>query len=89
MRSVTVRVHGRVQGVWFRASTRAEAERLGIRGWVRNLSDGTVEAHLEGEARSVDEMVAWCGVGPSGAAVTGVEVVDVPPGDAPAGFQIR
>jgi acylphosphatase len=89
VKSVTVRVHGRVQGVWFRASTRAEAERLGVRGWVRNLSDGTVEAHLQGETRSVDEMVAWCRVGPSGASVSGVELVDAPADDTLSGFQIR
>ena len=89
MKAVNVRVRGRVQGVWFRASTRAAAERLGLRGWVRNLSDGSVEAHLQGDVRSVDEMVAWCRVGPSGASVSAVELVDVPADDTLAGFQIR
>ncbi len=89
MKAVQVRVRGRVQGVWFRASTRAEAERLGVRGWVRNLGDGSVEARLQGDARSVDEMVAWCRVGPSGASVSDVEVADVPADDALTGFQIR
>jgi len=89
VKAVRVRVHGHVQGVWYRASTRAEAERLGLSGWVRNLADGSVEAHLQGEARAVDEMVAWCDVGPSGASVTGVDVVPVPLDDTLAGFQVR
>lgn len=59
-----VRVYGRVQGVFFRDSCRAEAERLGVAGWVRNEPDGTVLAHLEGEAAAVDALVAWCRSGP-------------------------
>jgi acylphosphatase len=78
-----------VQGVWFRASTCAEAERLGLRGWVRNLSDGTVEAHFEGDADAVAEMIAWCRRGPSGADVASVDVVDAGGDDTAAGFQIR
>ena len=46
-------VHGLVQGVWFRASTKDEADRLGVSGWVRNLSDGSVEAVFEGEKKKV------------------------------------
>ena len=89
MKAVQVRVHGHVQGVWYRASTRAEAERLGLSGWVRNLADGSGEAHLPGEARAGDEMVAWCKVGPSGASVKEVDVVSVPPDLTLAGFQVR
>ena len=54
-----VLVDGRVQGVFFRASTRREARRAGVRGWVRNRADGRVEAHLEGAPDAVDEVLAW------------------------------
>ena len=67
-------VHGLVQGVWFRASTRDEALRIGVGGWVRNLPDGNVEAVFEGEKKKVEEIVGWCHRGPSGAEVTKVDV---------------
>jgi len=62
-------IHGLVQGVFFRASTRGEASRIGVGGWVRNLPDGTVEALFEGE-----EIVAWCYRGPAGATVVKVDL---------------
>jgi acylphosphatase len=68
-------VHGLVQGVWFRASTKDEADRLGVNGWVRNLPDGSVEAVFEGEKKKVEEIVGWCHRGPSGANVRDVEIV--------------
>ncbi|MHB0980898.1 MAG: protein-L-isoaspartate(D-aspartate) O-methyltransferase [Thermoleophilia bacterium] len=71
---VHVLVEGRVQGVWFRESMRAEAERLGVHGWVRNLSDGRVEAVFEGESGAVDAMVEWTHRGPERARVTAVVV---------------
>lgn len=71
---VHVLVEGRVQGVWFRESMREEAERLGVRGWARNLSDGRVEAVFEGEAGAVDAMVEWTHRGPEQARVTTVHV---------------
>ncbi len=67
-------VHGFVQGVWFRASAREEALRIGVVGWVRNLPDGNVEAVFEGEAKKVEEIVGWCHRGPSGAEVSKVDV---------------
>ena len=67
-------VHGLVQGVWFRQSTKDEALRLGVRGWVRNLPNGDVEAVLEGEKKKVEELVGWCHRGPSGAQVTSVDI---------------
>ena len=70
---LAVRVGGRVQGVWFRASTRDEARRRGLDGWVRNLPDGTVEAVFEGEESALEGMLAWCRVGPPGARVETVE----------------
>jgi acylphosphatase len=68
-------VHGRVQGVLFRARCRGEARRLGVAGWVRNLADGTVAAVFEGEPDAVAAMVEWAHVGPDRARVTGVEVL--------------
>ena len=66
-------VNGRVQGVWFRASARDEALRLGLRGWVSNLADGRVAAVLEGEGYPLRQMLAWCQVGPPGACVEQVD----------------
>jgi acylphosphatase len=57
-------IHGRVQGVFFRDSMRAEGQRLGIAGWVRNRHDGTVEAAVQGEAAAVDAIVRWAHRGP-------------------------
>jgi acylphosphatase len=83
-----VRVHGRVQGVFFRESARREAERLGVRGWVANRDDGSVEAHLEGEPDAVSAMVAWCESGPPRAHVDSVDVEDAPVEDLD-GFRVR
>jgi acylphosphatase len=71
---VHVVVWGRVQGVWFRGSTQAQARSRGVRGWVRNRLDGTVEAVLEGEEDAVRAVVEWCRRGPPGARVEEVEV---------------
>lgn len=62
-------IKGRVQGVWFRDSTRRQASRLGVRGWVRNLPDGSVEVLAEGPAQKVDKLVEWCHEGPPAAHV--------------------
>jgi acylphosphatase len=62
-------VHGRVQGVFFRAFVRAEAERRGVRGWAVNESDGTVRIHLEGDPDAVAAVAAACAVGPERARV--------------------
>jgi len=71
-----IRVHliieGRVQGVWFRESTRRKALSLGVTGWVRNLPDGTVEVVAEGDEDKVKELVKWCHKGPPAAKVTNV-----------------
>jgi acylphosphatase len=71
-----IRVHliieGRVQGVWFRDSTRNEALALGVSGWVRNRRDGTVEAVAEGPEAQVKKLVAWCHQGPPSARVSRV-----------------
>ncbi|MFH2012792.1 MAG: acylphosphatase [Pseudomonadota bacterium] len=67
-------VKGNVQGVYFRAETQLEARRLGVKGWVRNLQDRSVEAVFEGEEDSVKSMVKWCSHGPSFATVTDISV---------------
>jgi acylphosphatase len=69
-----VRVHGAVQGVFFRVETRDRARSLGISGWVRNLGDGAVEAVFEGPEERVESMVEWCRRGPAGARVESVDV---------------
>lgn len=65
-------IEGRVQGVWFRESTRQEAASLNLTGWVRNRSDGTVEALIEGPEDEVERLVSWCWKGPPAARVTGI-----------------
>ncbi|MHA1580763.1 MAG: acylphosphatase [Candidatus Freyarchaeota archaeon] len=69
-----VYVSGRVQGVFFRSYTKDEADSRGVTGWVRNLSDGRVEAVFEGEKEKVEEMIQFCKRGPPAARVSGVEV---------------
>lgn len=81
-------IHGRVQGVWFRDSTRREAESRGVAGWVRNCSDGTVEAWLEGDGQAVEAVVAWCATGPPRAAVERVDATDEQP-RGHAAFDVR
>jgi acylphosphatase len=80
-------VHGRVQGVFFRDTTRRMAQSRGVSGWVRNNPDGTVEAALEGEPEAVEAMVQFAREGPRGAVVETVEVVDED-AEGAAGFHI-
>ena len=76
-------VTGRVQGVFFRASTRDRAREAGVAGWVRNTPDGRVEAHLEGPAAAVEQVESWIrSGGPRDAVVDHVEVEDVAPNGA-------
>ncbi len=72
---VHVFVSGKVQGVFFRSSTKNMAQVLGLKGWVRNLADGRVEAVFEGEEEAIEKMLEWCKAGPEYAKVTGIEVV--------------
>ncbi len=71
-----VLVHGHVQGVFFRDGCRKLAESSGVHGWVANRPDGALEAVFEGLPPDVAALVDWCREGPSGARVTGVEIVD-------------
>jgi acylphosphatase len=68
-------VSGRVQGVFFRSETGVQAERLHVKGWIRNLADGRVEAVFEGDETSVKQLVDFCRKGTPGARVTNVNVI--------------
>jgi acylphosphatase len=69
-----LKIHGRVQGVFFRATTQEEALRLGLTGWVRNCPDGSVETVAEGELEKIEEFIRWCRHGPPSARVERVDV---------------
>ena len=81
-------VRGRVQGVFFRDSVRRRAVALGVKGWVRNRSDGAVEAVFEGAPQAVEQMLDFVRRGPGRAEVDDVEVFDEPPADLPD-FRIK
>ncbi len=81
-------VHGRVQGVFFRDTARREASRHEVSGWVRNTSEGTVEAVFEGERGSVERMVGFAEEGPPEAQVERVEVFEEEP-EGLDGFRTR
>ncbi|HEX5861280.1 MAG TPA: acylphosphatase [Nocardioides sp.] len=85
--AVDVTVTGRVQGVFFRAQTREQADRLGVTGWVRNDPDGSVSAHFEGDQHAVEAMVDWCREGPPRARVERVDVHESEPTGA-RGFDV-
>ncbi|MCC2548005.1 acylphosphatase [Hymenobacter sp. BT175] len=70
----TFHVHGRVQGVFFRQSTREQARRLGLTGYVQNNEDGTVTIEAEGSVPALDDLESWCRQGPPAARVDRVEV---------------
>jgi acylphosphatase len=81
-------VTGRVQGVFFRDSLRRMASELGVRGWVRNRSDGAVEAVFEGDAAAVERMLEFSRRGPPGARVESTEIFEERPEELPD-FRIR
>ena len=76
-KAVRVQIAGVVQGVGFRFSARREALRLGVRGWVRNRRDGSVEALFQGDPDAVERMIAWSHEGPRGARVEQVDVGEI------------
>jgi acylphosphatase len=82
-----VTAHGRVQGVFFRDSTREEAERRGVTGTVRNTDEGTVEAVFEGDEEAVEALVEFCRSGPGSADVERVDVEDEEP-QGEEGFEV-
>ena len=80
--------HGRVQGVFFRDSTRRRAEEAGVAGWVANRPDGAVEAVLEGDRDAVESVVGWMRSGPRGAEVERTEVSEEE-AEGLSGFDVR
>jgi acylphosphatase len=82
-------VSGRVQGVFFRASTRDVASRCGVRGYVRNLPGQKVEAVLQGEPALVEQVIAFLREGPPGAVVTDIAVDWREPAESYEGFHVR
>jgi acylphosphatase len=88
-RAVRYLVSGRVQGVFYRVSAAAEAKRLHLAGWARNLTDGRVEVVAVGDARALSELAAWLWRGPPAAVVDGVRVEEWSGGGIPSGFDIR
>jgi acylphosphatase len=89
LKRVHVRISGRVQGVFFRDHTQAEAQRLGLEGWVRNCPDGTVEAMFEGDAGAVNRMLEWCWRGSPASQVESVQMEEEPSVGASGGFTVR
>jgi acylphosphatase len=81
-------VSGRVQGVYYRATTREKAGETGVDGWVKNLEDGRVEAVFEGERAAVEAMIEWCHTGSPRARVDDVEVEYGDP-EGIEGFEVR
>ncbi len=88
MKRAHVWISGRVQGVWYRANTRKQAEQRSLAGWVRNLPDGRVEAVFEGPEKEIEDMIQWCHTGSPMAHVDGVEVEWEDP-DGLDGFHIK
>jgi acylphosphatase len=88
LKCAKLKIFGRVQGVFFRDFTQEKANDLGVRGWVRNAPDGTVEAIIEGNQPALDSMIAWCHKGSPSSQVEKVEVEWVEP-EGSEGFEVR
>ena len=84
-----IRVSGRVQGVGYRVSLQDEARKRGVSGWVRNRSDGSVEALLQGDSAAVESVIAWARRGPPGARVSDVTAVAATAEPALRSFELR
>jgi len=89
MKTLHLRIQGRVQGVWFRESMRREAERLDASGWVCNAPDGSVEAVVQGPENAVDALVDWARRGPSQARVDRIEIEPIETNERYSGFEKR
>lgn len=75
-------ISGKVQGVFYRASTMDEAKRLNLTGWVKNLADGRVELVAEGRPEDIDALISWCKKGPPYARVTDIKIDEqIPTGE--------
>lgn len=76
MKHLNITVHGKVHGVFYRASTKAVADQLGVKGLVKNMKDGTVYIEAEGDNFSIESFLEWCHEGPEKAKVEKVETVE-------------
>ncbi|EMR02334.1 acylphosphatase [Cesiribacter andamanensis] len=88
MKRLRIRISGKVQGVFYRASAQAKAKELGLNGWVQNEEGGSVLIEAEGEDQKLQRMVEWCQVGPGAAQVEQVETQEVQP-QGVSGFEVR
>ena len=82
-------IHGRVQGVFYRAWATERATALGLSGWVRNRRDGTVELFAKGDREAVEQLIGSCREGPPAARVERIDIQDAPEEVAPGGFEKR
>ncbi len=78
LKTIELRIYGKVQGVWYRASTREKALQLGLSGYVMNKSDGSVLVQATGTENSLEELIDWCHRGPAEAKVEEVKVAKIP-----------
>ncbi|WP_207421969.1 acylphosphatase [Desertivirga brevis] len=76
MKHYTIKVKGKVQGVFYRAATKAVADQLGVRGYVKNMDDGSVQIEAEGDDFALESFVEWCNEGPEKAVVESVDVIE-------------
>lgn len=88
MAAVRIRVLGKVQGVWFRASTQSKANQLELVGYVRNCEDGSVLIEASGSKERIDELIEWCQTGPENARVDKVITEEISAGNF-SKFEIR
>ena len=88
-KKVTLKIKGRVQGVFFRAGTQEKARELGLTGWVKNEADGTVILEAEGEEQKLRELIRWCQEGPEYAKIDNTEVNWQPPNGQYQDFSIN
>ena len=81
MQAVSLKITGKVQGVFFRAETKKKADELKLSGWVKNCSDGTVEIFAQGDDAKLNEFEKWCKKGPPMARVYGIQAKPQEPSD--------
>ena len=77
MKAYNIVVEGKVQGVFYRQSTREKAKELNVKGWVKNCDDGSVQIHAEGDPADLSEFIKWCHQGPRNARVSGVKHMEI------------
>ena len=89
MKKAHLIIEGKVQGVFFRASAKEQADRLNLAGWVRNLPEGSVEVQVEGTQDNLDDFLDWCRKGPPNAAVKNIELKYLHPSGDLDSFDIK